>query len=90
MLHFLLDQRHCDAGKVAAKRLKTFQQRAIQGAEEAGYALHVQNVNQLIHCPRRQLGAEGLVGQLDQRILVVRALDQAVKFCLLPAFLGGL
>ena len=85
LLHLLLHQRHRDAGQVGAERLKTHEQRAIDRAEEARHALHVENVNQLIGRPVRSLRAERLIGELDQRRLIVRRLDHAVEFGLLAA-----
>ena len=90
LLHLVFDERHRDAGQIGAERLEALEQRAVERAEEAGHALHVENVDQLIGGAGRPLRAKGLVGELRERRLVVRRVDHAIELGLLAALLRRL
>ena len=76
--------------QIAAEGLKSFQQRALQSAEKARYALHVQNVNELMDRAMRHLRSEGLIGHLSESDFVTRVLKHPVQFGLLAFFLRRL
>ena len=84
LAHLLFDQRHGHARRVAAKRLEAFQQRPLEGAEKAGNALHVEDVDELVDGALGDVGAKRLVGNLDQRGFVLRVPQHAIQFGLLP------
>jgi hypothetical protein len=90
VLHLLLHQRHRHARQVAAEGLKAAQQRTIEGREEARYALHVEDVRQLVGRTPRGVRAEGLIGHLHQGRLVGGVLEHAIELGLLAALLRGL
>ena len=48
VFHFFLDQWHGDAGEVRAERLKAVASCPINRAKKPGYALHVENVDELV------------------------------------------
>ncbi len=86
LAHLLLDQRHGHARRVAAEGLEALQQRPLERAEEARNALHVEDVDELVDGALGSVGAECLVGDLDQRRLVLRMVQHAVELGLLAAF----
>ena len=85
-----LDEGHRDARQVLAEGLEAAQQRAVERREEAGDALHVEDVRELIGRAPGRARAERLVGDAHQRDLVGRVLDHAVELRLLAALLGRL
>jgi len=86
-LHLLLHQGDRDSRQIGTEGLETSEQRAFQWTEKPGNSLHVENVDQLVRRPSGRLTAKRLVGHLDQRGLVMRVLDHAIQFCLLPPLL---
>ncbi len=88
--HLVFDQGNGDAGEIAAKGLEALEQRAIDGAEEPGHPLHVEDVGQLIRRPHRALGPKRLVGELRQGRLLVRAPHHPLELGLLLPLLWGL
>jgi hypothetical protein len=84
------DEWHGNARQVRPKRLKAHEKRAVDWAEEARDALHIENVNELIGGSLRLVRAERLVGELHERRLIVRRLHHAIELGLLATFLRRL
>ena len=82
--HVLLHHRHGHARQPRAEGLESAQHRAVERAEEARHALHIEDVRELVRHARSGLRAKRLVGELDERGLVRRGLQHAVQFRLLP------
>ena len=90
LVHVLLDQRQRNAGHEGAERLEALHQRAVERAEVARHALHVEDVRQVLDGARGVAGAECLVGHHRERRLVGRRLQHAVEFRLLASLRGCL
>ena len=90
LLYPLLHERHGDARHPAAEGLKTEEQGAIERTEKARDALHIEDVRELIHRPRRRFRAERLIRHLHERRHIARRLQHAIQLRLLATLGRGL
>jgi hypothetical protein len=90
LLHVFLNERNSNAGQPCAECSEPAEKSAVERAEEARHALHIENVGEVLGGAPRCFGTEGFVGELNQRHLVAGVLQHAIQFSLLPAFVRGL
>ena len=85
----LLNHRDRHPGKVAPEGAESPEQGLVQPGEEPRNPLHIQDVDELIRSPRGIARAQGLIGDLNQGRLVVRAQRDPLQLILLPCLLSS-